>query len=102
MLASRLARRRAAGLVDRGRFGRAVGEKIRILEELLRDGGDVAPGCEVFRRDAVGDAKPSIGRNARELPREKFPGEVVPFRLIHRPEQLPDPGAASRGLEEIE
>jgi hypothetical protein len=85
MLPARLAGGGAAGFVDGGGTGRAMGEELFALEELLRDGGDVAPRGEVFRGDPVGEAEAAIGGDAGELPREKFPGEFIPGGFVEGP-----------------
>lgn len=101
MLPPRLAGGGAAGFVDGLGSRGTVAEKFFELEELLRDGGDVAPGGEALRRHLMSEAKTAVGGDAGELPREKFTGEFVPFRVVDGSQQLPGPSAAACGLGEI-
>ena len=79
-----------------------MGEKLFALEELLWNGGDVAPGSQIFRCDPVREAEAAVGRHLRDLPGEKFPRELVPFGLVDRAKQLPGPCPTTGRLGEIE
>jgi hypothetical protein len=79
-----------------------MAEKGGVLEELLRDGGDVFPRAEGAGRDAVGLAEASQRGEARALPGEETLREFAEPRVVHRREQLPRPGAAASGRDEIE
>jgi len=101
MLPSRLTGGRAAGFVDSGRFGGTVDKKLFALEELLRDGGNIAPRNELFWGDSVGSAKSAIGRNPRELASEESAREFIPCRLVNRSQQSFSPRSAAHRLGKI-
>ena len=91
-----------AGFVNRGRFRQAFAVEIFALEELLRDGGDLLPRREIFRRDFVGEAEAFERGHALELEGEELPREVVEGGFVERAEEFLRPGAAAGGRGEIE
>src|SRR6202044_1788995 len=101
MLTPRPADRGATRFVDDRGFWQSTTVECLALKEVLWYGGDVAPGANSFGRRSASKAKAFVSGDASVLPREEFPGEIVPFGLVHRAEQLPDPGAASGRLGEI-
>ena len=101
ILAPRLAGGRTAGFVDSGGLGVTVSKEFFALEELLRDGGDVAPRAEIFRSIVVCQAEATISWDPLELPSEEFPCTIIPRSLVHGAKQPFSPSAANGRQGEV-
>lgn len=79
-----------------------MAEKFYAFEELLRNGGNIAPRFKFLRSDLMCKAKFPVSRDMSELPREKFSREFIPLCFIDPAQQLARPCAANGGLGEGE